>query len=269
VRTQTTGKKIKIIHKLKINKMNITNKTVLITGGGSGIGLEIAKQLIAKGNKVIITGRSANRLEKAIAGLNNISAFAADITKAEDVEKLIAYLNDKHIGLDVLINNAGQAYVYPIEVGVNSFGKASEEILTNYLSVVRLTESLLPALNKQAEAAIVNVTSIVAFAPGAMLSTYAASKAALHSYTQSLRFSLAKTTGIKVFELMPPLVDTELSVEIGGKNGIPPSQVADELLAGLASDTYEIHVSGTADFYKLYLSSPDKALEAINQPREL
>lgn len=142
-------------------------------------------------------------------------------------------------------------------------------MLTNYLSVIRLSEGLLPTLHQQPEAAIVNVTSIVAFAPGVQLATYAASKAALHSYTRSLRFSLDNHTAVKVFELMPPLVDTELSAEIGGKNGIPPSQVADELLHGFENDTYEIHVGGTADLYKLYLSSPEDALKAINQQREL
>jgi uncharacterized oxidoreductase len=134
------------------------------------------------------------------------------------------------------------------------------------LAIVNLTEKLLPLLKAQKEAAIVNVSSIVVFAPGASLPTYAASKAALHSYTRSLGYAL-KDTGVKVFELMPPLVDTELSKEIGGHNGIPPLQVAEELLAGLTNDVAEIHVGGTADMYKLYLSSPEKALIALNSGR--
>jgi uncharacterized oxidoreductase len=75
-------------------------------------------------------------------------------------------------------------------------------------------------------------------------------------------------TSVKVFELMPPLVDTEFSAEIGGKNGIPPAQVADEFIAGLQNDTYEIRVAGTEQFYRLYLSDPDEALRLINLPRE-
>ncbi|EHQ28230.1 SDR family oxidoreductase [Mucilaginibacter paludis] len=247
--------------------MNITNKTALITGGGSGIGLEIAKTLIEKGNKVIITGRNEAKLQKAVAGLKNTSAFAGDINNADDVDKLVEYLNTNHSTLDVVINNAGQASAYHLSVEADAFEKAGAEIQTNYLSVIRLTEKLLHLLSKQPEAAIVNVTSIVVFAPNAFIPTYAASKAALHSYTQTLRFTLAKTTAIKVFELFPPLVDTEFSKEIGGSNGIPPSAVAEQFVKGFENDQYEIHVGATADIYKLFLSSPEEAFKALNQER--
>src|ERR1700744_6176088 len=94
--------------------MNITNKTVLITGGGSGIGFAIAKTLGEKNNKVIITGRSEGRLKEAVAKLNNASYFVADVTKEDDVNKLVSYLAEKHPNLDVLINNAGQAFMYEL-----------------------------------------------------------------------------------------------------------------------------------------------------------
>src|SRR5476651_763062 len=102
--------------------MNITDKTVLITGGGSGIGLEIAKTLTAKGNHVIITGRSEGRLKQAAAALENISTFTADVTKETDVDSLVDYLSNNHPNLDVVINNAGQASFNKIgTVGANSF----------------------------------------------------------------------------------------------------------------------------------------------------
>jgi len=247
--------------------MNISNKTVLITGGGSGIGLEIAKSLTAKGSHVIITGRNADKLEKAASGLNNISTFAGDVTKEADVVKLVAYLTENHKTLDVVINNAGQASLNKLGVeGSDSFTKASEEILTNYLAVIRLNDALLPLLKQQKEAAIVNVTSIVAIAPNVGIATYAASKAALHSYTLSLRYVL-KTTPVKVFELYPPLVNTEFSAEIGGANGIPPSQVADEFIAGFEKDEFDIRVGNTSDFYKAFLASPDEAFVGMNQAR--
>jgi uncharacterized oxidoreductase len=151
---------------------------------------------------------------------------------------------------------------------VNAYDKASAEMETNYLSIVRLTEKLLPALKKSEEAAIVNVSSIVAFVPGVNLPTYAASKAALHSYTRALRHTIAKKTGIKIFELMPPLVNTELSVEIDGKNGIPPLEVAEGLIKGFENDEYEMHIGVTADIYKLYLHSPQEALINLNKRRE-
>lgn len=243
--------------------MNITKKTVLITGGSAGIGFQIAKLLIEKGNQVIITGRNQDRLEQAAAKLNGASYFTGDVTQEADVNKLVTYVTENHPKLDVLINNAGAAFYYQITAGADAFDKARAEILTNYLSIIRLTERLLPQLSRQPEAAIVNVSSIVAFAPNATLSTYGASKAALHSYTQSLRYALKATT-VKVFELMPPLVDTEFSKEIGGTNGMPPKAVADSLFNALEGDVYEIHTGDTANFYKLFLSSPQEAFNMLN-----
>jgi uncharacterized oxidoreductase len=241
--------------------MNITNKTVLITGGGSGIGLEIAKQLSAKNNKVIITGRTADKLQNAAAGMANVTAIAADVTKADDVKKLIATIKADFGGLDILINNAGNAYVYNLTADADAEGKARNEFDTNFFSVLNFTEQLLPTLSASPEAAIVTVTSILALTPRSTLPTYSASKAALHSYTQALRFELAKTTTIKVFELMPPLVNTDFSKDIGGENGIPPSAVADDLIKAFENDTYEIHVGNTAHVYSL---SPVDAFNMIN-----
>jgi uncharacterized oxidoreductase len=246
--------------------MNITNKTVLITGGGSGIGFEIAK-LLSKDNKVIITGRTEAKLKNAASQLNNVSIIATDINDGADVDNLAKKISEEYGTLDVLINNAGQASGYKLGAGVDAYDKAAAEIQTNYLSVIRLTEKLLPILENSKDAAIINVTSIVAFVPGINLPTYAASKAALHSYTQALRHTLAKTTSIKVFELMPPLVNTEFSAGIGGANGIPPQQVADGLIDGLKNDEYEIHIGKTADLYKLFLSSPQEAMNVLNQDR--
>ena len=245
--------------------MNITNKTVLITGGGSGIGFQVAKLLSSK-NTVIITGRSEERLQKAAAQLNNVQYVALDVNDDEGLDGLVAKITNEYGKLDVLINNAGQAYVHKLDTRENTAKKAAEEIQTNYISIVSTIEKFLPLLSVQKEAAIVNVTSIVVFAPGINLPTYAASKAALHSYTRALRHTL-KDTGIKVFELMPPLVNTELSKEIGGENGIAPEVVAQGLIDGFANDTYEIHVGNTADLYKVYLSSPEEALKVLNQGR--
>jgi uncharacterized oxidoreductase len=248
--------------------MNILNKTVLITGGGSGIGFQIAKLLTEKGNKVIITGRSEARLKAAAAKLDNVDIFAGDITKEEDISKLVSFLNQQYPTLDILINNAGQAFIYKLAAETPAFENASAEILTNYSSVIRLIDKLLPLLKTQKEAAIVNVTSVLAIAPSYDVPTYSASKAALHSYTQALRFSLAGSDpSIKVFELMPPLVDTEFSAEIGGSNGIPASQVAEELLNGLENNIEEIHVGFTAQFYDAYLKSPADAFKMLNARR--
>jgi uncharacterized oxidoreductase len=243
--------------------MKTTNNTILITGGSAGIGFETAKLLSEKGNHVIITGRDEARLKQAASRLQHVTAIVSDVSKEADVKALVAKLNTEFPGLTMVINNAGRALLYDIaEEGVNGFEKGADEMHTNYLSVIRLNELLLPLLKKQKEAAIVNVSSIVAIVPGS-LAGYSASKAALHSYTQSLRFALEETT-VKVFELMPPLVNTDFSQAIGGANGIPPSEVAKDLLDALENNTYEIHVGNTAHLYKLFLSSPTEAFNQMN-----
>jgi uncharacterized oxidoreductase len=245
--------------------MKTINNTILVTGGSAGIGFEMAKSLSEAGNRVIITGRTKDRLDGALARLNNVTGIVSDITKAEDVDSLVAQLTKDFPQLNVVINNAGNAYVYNmVQPGANGFDKAGDEMLTNYLSIIRLNEHLLPLLKQQAEAAIVNVSSIVAYAPNVKLITYGASKAALHAYTQALRIAL-EDTNVKVFELMPPLVDTEFSTEIGGAtNGIPAHVVADDLLSALGNNEYEIRVGRTAEFYNNFFASSANAVLAMN-----
>jgi uncharacterized oxidoreductase len=246
--------------------MKTTNNTILITGGSAGIGFALAKTLTEKGNHVIITGRNAERLEKAAAQLKNVTPIVSDVASEQDVDQLVDTLTKQFPQLNVVINNAGYSYVYQLLAGANAAAKSKEEMHTNFFSVVSLNEKLLPLLSKQTEAAIVNVSSIVAFVPGKNLPGYSASKAALHSYTQTLRITL-EDTSVKVFELMPPLVNTDFSAEIGGANGIPPQVVADEFLTALETDEYEIRVAGTNDMYKLFLSSPQQALATMNSSR--
>jgi uncharacterized oxidoreductase len=246
--------------------MKTTNNTILITGGSAGIGFAIAKTLSEKGNHVIITGRNADRLKKAAAQLKNVTPIVSDVTNEQDVDKLVSTLTEKFPQLNVVINNAGNSYLYRWVAGADAVVKVKEEMQTNFFSVVDINEKLFPLLSKQDEAAIVNVSSIVSFVPSINIPGYSATKAALHSYTQSLRLIL-KDSSVKVFELMPPLVNTEFSAEIGGANGIPPQQVADELTAAFEKDEYEIHVGGTADLYKAFLSSPQDALHAMNAGR--
>jgi len=246
--------------------MKITNNTVLITGGSAGIGLEIARTLSEKGNHVIITGRDKHRLHQASSTLKNATAIISDVSKEEDVNELVEKLKNDFPALNIVINNAGSAFLYNLSTDTGAFYQAQEEMLTNYLSVIRLNEKLLPLLKNQPEAAIVNVSSIVAFVPGS-LATYSASKAALHSYTQSLRIAL-EGSAVKVFELMPPLVNTEFSQAIGGQNGISPYAVAERLYEALEKDEYEIHVGQTENLYRLFLSSPAEALLLMNKNRK-
>ncbi|HVX48785.1 MAG TPA: SDR family NAD(P)-dependent oxidoreductase [Chitinophagaceae bacterium] len=244
--------------------METTNNTVLITGGSAGIGLEIARQFLKNGNHVIITGRSSKRLQQAAEELGNVTAIQFDVTREGDVETLVTRLESEFKRLNVVINNAGNAFYYRLGEDTGAFEKAREEMLTNYLSIIRLNEKLLPLLKQQPVAAIVNVSSIVAFAGSFTLATYAASKAALHSYTNSLRVVLHRNTNVKVFELMPPLVNTEFSKAIGGERGISPAAVAEDLLNAMEENRYEIHTGNTTELYKLFLSSPEAAVNYMN-----
>lgn len=244
--------------------MKTTGNTVLITGGSAGIGFEIAKIFSEKGNNVIITGRNEARLANAASKLKNTTAIVSDVANKQDVDKLVATLKSDFPNINVVINNAGAASYYVLDSVDNAYERAEEEIVTNYLSIVGLNQKLLPLLSVQPEAAIVNVSSIVAYVPNHVIPTYAASKAALHSYTQSLRLTLEKSTDVKVFELMPPLVNTDFSTEIGGENGIPAREVAEALIHAFENETYEIRVGRTADLFGLFLQSPEQALSAMN-----
>ncbi|WP_172279850.1 SDR family oxidoreductase [Chryseobacterium sp. LAM-KRS1] len=245
--------------------MNITNNTILITGGGSGIGLEIAK-LLNPSNKIIIVGRNKEKLDNAAQGLENVFTIQADITDENDINRLIEEIKINFGTLNILINNAGHAYAYTLSDSSDTYTKAIAEFTTNYFAPIRLTEKLLPLLKQQNNAAIVNVSSIVAFIPGSHVPTYSDSKAALHSYTRLLRYELAKDTGIKVFELMPPLVDTDFSVEIGGReNGIPASVVAEDLVKALEQDTFEVRVGNTEMVYSNFFAGSQGAFEVFNK----
>lgn len=248
--------------------MKTSKNTVLLIGGTAGIGLEIAKQLTALDNHVIITGRNQERLHAAASSLHNVTTILSDVSKADDVDLLVEKIKSEFPQLNIVINNAGRALLYNLaDSKQDAFANAADEMLTNYLSIIRINQKLLPVLKQQEASAIVNVSSVVAYVPGITLPTYAASKAALHSYSTSLRLSLAETA-VKVFELMPPLVDTEFSKEIGGHNGIKPSVVADTFLTALANDDFEIRVGDTAKIYELFRQSPVDALNIMNTNRK-
>ena len=135
----------------------------------------------------------------------------------------------------------------------------------NYLAVIGVTEKLLPLLEKQSEAAIVNTTSLVALTPANIMPTYSASKAALRSNTQVLRYTLQKRgSPVKVFELLPPLVNTEFSKNNGGERGIPAEEVARETLKQIENDVLEIRPGRTDQFYHMFFAGSENAIEALH-----
>jgi uncharacterized oxidoreductase len=243
--------------------MKTSKNTVLVTGGGSGIGFEIAKRFSALGNTVIISGRNEEKLQNAVSHLADAHYIPCDVTDEAQVTELFNIIQRDFPQLNILVNNAGFARMHKLGSGEKAYGFAASEMDTNYLSVIRLTEKLLPVIKRNKNSAIINVSSVLAFSPAEGLPTYSASKAALHSYSQILRHSL-REAAVKVFELMPPLVDTEFTAAIPSTNKISPALVAEQLIEGLNNDIYEIRVESTREFYRLYLSNPELALEYMN-----
>ncbi|KAA2240762.1 SDR family NAD(P)-dependent oxidoreductase [Chitinophaga agrisoli] len=242
--------------------MNTQHNTVLITGGGTGIGFEIAKQFSEQGNKVIIAARNAERLNKAAAQLKNVTAIACDLTNDADFNRLVEQIKTSFGDLNILVNNSGLSIPQDITQQGNVYENAKKEIDLNYLAPIRLIEQLLPVLKKQPQAAIINVTSIVTLAPWALAPTYSGTKAALQAYTRLLRLAL-QGTNVQVMEVLPPLTDTDMTTGIDMPK-FPASGVAAATLEGLANNTEVVRAGATAQFYDMFLQSPDTAFNYIN-----
>ena len=226
--------------------MKTNNNTILITGGATGIGLALAEVLLRNGNQVIICGRRQDRLLQVKEKYPQIHTRVCDVSNASDQQTLFEWILGEFPNLNVLINNAGVQNQIDYTKSMVKVLPNGDEIAINFMAPVQLCALFIPHLMKQKEAAIINVSSGLGFVPLTMMPVYCATKAALHSFTWSLRHQLRKTT-IKVFELIPPTVDTEL--DRGAREqrrqeyrGIPASKVAEATLTGLEKDEFEITV---------------------------
>lgn len=189
--------------------MNLNNNTILITGGGTGIGLGLALAFHAQGNKVIITGRRKEVLRKVSEKTHGIDFFVMDIDDPSSIQEIAAAATEKYPALNVVINNAGIMKKEDLKRPQLTIADSEATVITNLLGPIRLTTALLPHLLQQPDATVMNVTSGVGFVPMPSVPTYSATKAAIHSYTMSLRAQLA-TTSVRVLELVPTGVQTHL-----------------------------------------------------------
>ncbi|MCV7099035.1 SDR family oxidoreductase [Mycobacterium palustre] len=196
--------------------MQMSGNTILVTGGGTGIGRGLAESFHRLGNDVVIAGRRREPLQTASEANPGMQFLLLDQGDAADIARFSAELFDRYPDLNVLINNAGIQLREDLTAG--DAGAAEQTVAINLLGPIRLTAALLPALLKQPRATILNVTSGLAFMPQALTPTYCATKAALHSYTQSLRFQLRESP-IQVIEIVPPKVQTALQ----GEHGFDPA----------------------------------------------
>jgi uncharacterized oxidoreductase len=186
--------------------MKTTGNTILITGGGSGIGRGLAEAFHAFGNQVIIAGRRQQALDETTAANPGMTSLTLDIEDPANIRSFAVQMATRYPALNVLINNAG---IMRLENLQYNLADAESTVATNLLGPIRLTAALLPLLRKQPRSAIMNVSSGLAFVPMAPTPTYCATKAAIHSYTQSLRYQLRAST-TEVLELIPPYVATDL-----------------------------------------------------------
>jgi uncharacterized oxidoreductase len=189
--------------------MQITGNTILITGGTSGIGRALAEALHKEGNQVIVAGRRKPLLDELTAANPGIKSAALDVGNIDELPLIAAQLASHYPSLNVLINNAGIMKPEDLNDPSAPYDIVDDIVTTNLLAPVRLTTALLPHLKEQPNAAVITVSSGLAFLPLALTPTYCATKAAIHSWTQSLRYQL-RDTKVEVLELIPPYVQTEL-----------------------------------------------------------
>ena len=206
--------------------MNMGGNTILITGGGSGIGRGLAEALHAAGNSVIVAGRRPGPLAEVVGANPGMTSVVLDVADPAAIRSFAELAAHDHPGLNVLVNNAGIMKVEDPLANPFNLSDCEATITANLLGPIRLTAALLPHLSRQQAAAVVNVTSGLAFVPRADTPTYSATKAAMHSYTQSLRF-LLRDTSVQVIELAPPLVATDLTP---GQRSNPRAMPLDEFI---------------------------------------
>ncbi|MGD1064706.1 MAG: SDR family oxidoreductase [Terracidiphilus sp.] len=209
--------------------MILSGNTILITGGGSGIGRGLAESLHALDNQVIIAGRRQHALDETTAANPGMKSFPLDIEDSAAICEFAAKAIAGFPSLNVLINNAGIMRAEKLLAQQPDLADAVAIVATNLLGPIRLTAALLPHLLEQPRAAILNISSGLAFLPLALTPTYCATKAAIHSYTLSLRYQL-RSTGIEVLELIPPYVATNLMSGADDPRAMPLHQFIAEVM---------------------------------------
>ena len=242
--------------------MQLSGNTILLTGGTSGIGLALAERLLAAGNRVIVTGRRPELLAEVQRRLPAVLTARSDAGSADDRARLVAELTGAYPELNVLINNAGIQRRLDLQAS-EPWEQTREEIAINVEGPMHLVSLLLPHLRRQARPVIINVSSGLAFVPLAAVPVYSATKAALHSYTLSLRHQL-RATPVEVVEVIPPAVRSNL----GGAHdfGVPTDEYADSVMAQLAEGRPEVTYQFSAQSSQASRAELDAIFARMNAP---
>lgn len=249
--------------------MKLSGNTILITGGATGIGLALATALVRAGNEVLICGRREEKLREAQALLPGLRVRVCDVGVPAERAALAAWAVAECPRLNMLVNNAGIQREIDFAHRPETLWAGASEVAINLEAPLHLAALLLPHLQRQPAAAVVNVTSGLGFVPLTRAPVYSATKAALHSFSVSLRHQL-RATSVKVFEIIPPIVETDLDQGARAQRGqttkgLTPEQVADATLAALRTDDYEAAV-GLARVLRLGARlAPGRFLKIINK----
>lgn len=242
----------------------LTNNTILITGGSSGVGLELARRLIEKGNTVLICGRSKEKLTEARQLLPQVQIFPCDIASEKECILLYEWVKTNYPDCNILINNAAIVHNTAFLDDNQAIEKAHEEFQTNILAPIRLSKLFLPLLLKNANAQLINITTGLVYAPRAVYPFYNATKAALHSFTQTLRLQL-RNEPIKVIEILLPVVNTPWHKGNPPKIAISAEKAVEEVLRKLEKgNNLEIRIGGVNILYWLARIAPGFAIRKIN-----
>ena len=223
--------------------MTLTGNTIVITGGTSGIGKELAEKLLARGNTLIICGRRAERLQEMTSKYPKLAARACDVTDESQRKAFADWVASTHPDVNVLVNNAGIQLLADLTTPLD-VARVRAEVETNVVAPLHFASLFAPLLARKPGAAIVNLSSGLAFSPLAFMPVYCATKAAVHSFSLSMRHQM-KRLGIAVFEIAPPGVDSELGRErwsatgATSHGGMPVAQFVDAMLAALEKDVLE------------------------------
>jgi uncharacterized oxidoreductase len=249
---------------LKGKAMKTENNTILITGGASGIGYALAEKFLAAGNTVIVCGRREERLKEAKAKHPALNTCACDVEDPAQREELCSWVTSAFPGLNVLINNAGIQQRIPLR-NAPSWEAMRSELAINLDAPIHLSALLIPHLSQRKEAAIVNVTSGLSFSPLANVPVYSATKAALRSFTLSLRHQLIGTS-IEVVEIIPPAVDTDLGGVGLHTFGAPLGAFTDSIWGQLRNGSQEVSYGFAAEASKASREQLDAIFKRMNPP---
>ncbi len=248
--------------------MKTSGNIILITGGATGIGLALAEVFLQAGNEVLVCGRRAEKLDQAKRLLPALHTFECDVAEARQRQSLFDWSTGKFASLNVLVNNAGIQRQIDLRLGAGSLLGGEDEIAINLAAPIHLSALFIPQLARQKESVILNISSGLGFIPLAFMPVYCATKAAIHSFSLSIRLQLRDTT-VKVFEVIPPTTDTDLDRGARASRGqadrgIPPGEVARATLQALAADEYEFAVGWAQGLRMGARTEPEEFLKRMN-----